>query len=805
MKTFDANSIYQRLKARTRANGDFAVVAEDSTLNALLKSTADINSELARYMEYLLNEKKWDTAQNTSSLFTLCKMIGYKPHRKISAIGEVIVSHDERLANYLTTFFDLNGASEEDLSPGELTPNPTTTMTQHLRPWSNRRNGPNRINNDTLWSINEGDIFKTSSGATYLALETKEIKKYKTAFTTKELNSPNFTWEGYKYIRVPVIQGELKSTNITLDSTAVVPDFLSITLESSSIENAATDLTSKFFIVNVSSVNAQLAGIWNKVDSIISSGPYDKSFEVSTSSDFSKVYVKFGDNKSGLKPPPGATITIQYLSTLGLEGNIQKRLKINSLTSIVVASGLPGAGYNGIHGTIDPGTALSTLYCTNDTPILGGKDFESIEEIRKYAPLDYLKSYTISTSDSYETKIKDYFSYVDKIIAYSGQYTNPLTNLSKDVVYLSAIDTNGNPIVLEKTGSQFLTDALKLIGKKKSPTDTILYQNPEIVKLRINSKIGISIKNISIVNLSKKISTLLFSKYSIFSQEFAQSIFLSDINKIIDANSYVLNSRNTIEAVHEIDFSDLSKCTYNYSTKMFNFAFNFSHIFANNPSFAGFKTKYDGNVTYLLRVDVIWKESGYIPLNRTFFLYDTNESKRELGSDTGLRVAQFSQISNVIFDNTTMSNIIIPYSTSPKELNYYNTDSNGIETGTSTTNRNPLFVGGQISSSNPTRTAAATPQTVTITFSENHDISDSTYESGSISLPNTGGPGASFLAMFDYNGSTNEDLITYLNKLNDRVTIKVYAQPRAIDIIPFLENTIIVANEDDIVIEGVYV
>jgi len=798
MKNFDANSIYQRLKARTRTNGSFSIVAEDSTLNALLKSTADINSELARYMEYLLNEKKWDTAQNTSSLFTLCKMIGYKPHRKISAIGEVIVSHDERLANYLTTFFDLNGSSEEDITPGEVTETTTISMLQNLRPWSKLRNN----NTDVagvfpVWRINEGDIFKTSSGIYYIALQAKEIKQYRTAFTDLELKSPNFTWEGYKYVRVPVIQGQLKSTSITLDANAAVADFLSITLESTDIENAATDISSKFFNVNITSSNAQLSGSWTKVDSIISSGPYDKNFEVSSSSDFSKVYIKFGDNKSGLKPAPGSIITIQYLSTLGDKGNIDKRSKVNTLTSLVTSS-----GYNGIYGT---GTAISSLYCTNDTSILGGKDVESIDDIKKYAPLDYLKSYTISTAESYETQIKSYLSDIDKITAFSGQYTNLLTNLTKDVVYLSAIDVLGYPLLLGQKAEAFLVDALDIIGKKKSPTDTILYKDPEVVKFRINSKISISLKNISIDNLKSKIFSLLFSKYSVHSQDFATSVLLSDINKTINSNSYVLNSVNTIEAVYEIDFTDLRKSTYNSSTNMFSFAFNFSKLFAHDPTYVGFKTKYSGDVTFLLRVEVIWKESNSVINNRTFFLYDTNSSQRDLGDTTGLRVAQFTYIPNTIFDNSTMSSQIIPYSGSPKELNYYSTDSNGIEIGTDLVNKNGLFIGGQLASSSPTRTAIATAQAITITFSENHDGSDSTYESGIISLPNTGGSGANFRGMFDYTGTTNEELIAYLNNLKDRVTIKVYAQPRVIDIVPFLENTIAVVDDDDIIVEGVYV
>jgi hypothetical protein len=798
MKQFDANSIYQRLRARLRTNGDFSLVAEDSTINALLKTTADINSELARYMEYLLGEKKWDTAQNTSSIFSLCKMIGYKPHRKISAIGEVIVSHDPRLSNYLTKFFELNATSEQDATPGAITTNPSLTMQDNLRPWSPlMNNATGSVDTVPVWKINAGDIFKTSNGLSYIALDTKEIKRYSTAFSIADYTNPNFTWEGYKYVRVPVIQGEMKSTSITLALNTPVIDFLSMTIESSNIENAGTNISSQFFKVIVSTFTNESPEEWTKVDSIISSGPYDKNYEVSSSSDFTKVYVQFGDNKTGLKPAPGSIITVQYLSTAGSGGNLTTRSKISSLVSLVNAD----TGFNGIYGT---GTAITTLYCTNDTSILGGKDVETIDEIKKYAPLDYLRSYTISTADSYETQIKSYISNVDKLIAFSGQYTNLTTNLTKDVVYLSATNTRGFPIKGDEAAT-FLLDSLELIGKKKSPTDTILYKDPEVVKLRINSKVTLSNKSVSETVTKANIYSQLFSKYSVFSQDFSTPVYLADINQTINSDPSVLHSNNSIEAVQQIDFTDLSKCSYNYSTRMFTFDFNFSKLFANTPSLTGFKTKKDGNVTFLLRVEVRWQEANHP--NRTFFLYDTNDSLRELGTTIGLRIAQFQYIPDTIFDNTTMASKIIPPNLN-KELFYYNVNAQGVEIGNSPiTDKNTLFIGGQNAMISPfTRTAAYPSQAVSISFSENHDTSDTTYESGIISFPDRdpANPTGHYQPMFDFGGDSADPaaLISYFNNLKNRVTIKVYAQPKITDILPYLDNTIIFVDDDDIIIES---
>jgi len=794
MKKFDSDSIYQRLKTRLRSNGNFSVIAEDSTLNALMKTTADINSELARYVEYLLSEKKWDTAQNTSSLLAMCKMIGYKPHRKKSAIGEVIVSHDPRLTNYLTTFFDLDQLSDEDAVVATPDANATYSMTQALRPFS-ISTGAN-VSNDP-WSINRGDIFKnTSSGLTYIALETKSIQPYVSAISENEIILPNFTWEGIKYLRIPVIQGIEKSISQTTGD-AVVENF-SIVIDSDSIEDANLDISEQFFTVKLQNIigetynNESYSGFWTKVESLLSCGPYDKCFEVFSSNDFSKVYVKFGDGKNGLKPSPNTQIVISYLSTSGINGNVSKRLKIDSVFPIIVD------GQTGL--TL---TNLNKLYCINDTSVLGGTEVESLESIRVNAPLSYLRSYTISTADSYETQLKSYISGIDKIIAFSGEYIDPLTNLVKDVVYLSAIDSEGLP-VLGDQGQFFLEDAVSFIGRKKSPTDTLFYKDPEIIKLRINSKVKLISRSISESEIKTTLKNSLFNKYSIFYKEFLDPFYLSDLNTSINSFPGVFSSNSYIEAVQDIDFSDPKRVSYDSSTKMFTFSFQYSPLFSKDVMRPGFKSKFDGGVPYVLRVEIVWKNSTESGNNRTFFLYDTNSSsERELDSITGLRVAQFLYIPNRVFDTAFMNNSVIPYGITPIELNYYKTDASGNELSPLT--RDTRYIGGQASRISPySRTSSFSSKAVTLDFSENHDTLDSNYEYGRISLPNTNGDNVNYLPMFDYTGTTDANLSAYLLKLKDRVSIKIYAQPRSLDLIPYLDNTMISIDKDDIIIEASY-
>jgi hypothetical protein len=119
--------------------------------------------------------------------------------------------------------------------------------------------------------------------------------------------------------------------------------------------------------------------------------------------------------------------------------------------------------------------------------------------------------------------------------------------------------------------------------------------------------------------------------------------------------------------------------------------------------------------------------------------------------------------------------------------------------------RDTRYIGGQASRISPySRTSSFSSKAVTLDFSENHDTLDSNYEYGRISLPNTNGDNVNYLPMFDYTGTTDANLSAYLLKLKERVSIKIYAQPRSLDLIPYLDNTMISIDKDDIIIEASY-
>jgi hypothetical protein len=184
MKSFDKDSVKQRLIISARKNANWAIISEDAMIDSVFTSVADSEDELARYGEYLLGERKWDTAQNLSSLVTQASLVGHKPHRKISAVGTIVVSHSQNLNQFGRTFFDLDD------------------ITNPLGNWTSQNQ----------YAILEGTRFSSINGVEYIAISTEQSQQYTTGAEIQADGSISF--EHYKYLRVPVIQGKIKVLSI---------------------------------------------------------------------------------------------------------------------------------------------------------------------------------------------------------------------------------------------------------------------------------------------------------------------------------------------------------------------------------------------------------------------------------------------------------------------------------------------------------------------------------------------------------------------------------------------------------------
>ncbi len=159
-------------------------------------------------------------------------------------------------------------------------------------------------------------------------------------------------------VAVKSIQGTL----VQLENTSNGSLSQEYLINSEDVENSA-DATNPTLRVVVDGVE------WTKVDSFIASDNDSKHYGVINEIE-GTVTIQFGDNINGFAPGSGSVITIKYIKSSGLSGNVTN---INQITTI--------------NSTIyDEDGAVVTVTVTNTGSFLGGDEAEDIEEIRYEAP-----------------------------------------------------------------------------------------------------------------------------------------------------------------------------------------------------------------------------------------------------------------------------------------------------------------------------------------------------------------------------------------------------------------------------------
>jgi predicted phage baseplate assembly protein len=144
---------------------------------------------------------------------------------------------------------------------------------------------------------------------------------------------------------------------------------------------------------------------YTKVYYTIDSGPQDKVYSLYTDAD-GYCYVQFGDGVSGVIPPSGSTVLVnyRYSDTPGSFANVLA----NSVTAVISDKyGLP----------------LDNLQVNNSTSFSGGSDIESTDSIRINAPLS-LRSLNRAVSMKDYAQLAVQVPGIAKAIAVAASYTS---------------------------------------------------------------------------------------------------------------------------------------------------------------------------------------------------------------------------------------------------------------------------------------------------------------------------------------------------------------------------------------------
>lgn len=613
MIKFDSNSIYNRALARLQQSSDWSVISNNSVIDALLRSNAEVNSETARYAEYLFKESKWDTAQNESSILAMANMLGYQPKRRISASGNIRVSIDPNTQYIGKTISSGIFDSGSNISWGVPS---------------------SKITIDSSCSIVD------ENGVSYVASP-----------MSTSLDAHN------KYVDITIIQGIKKSSYIditTIRNTCTqskLDPYLYIPIYIENCENASTTLSKSFFRVYViRSLGETIEPTeYRVVSNSLFSSTSDLDVEVYNDM-YSRnlFYLKFNNDSlrgSTLDISENTSIKgikIDYLESLGSKGNITKLFRNFTLT------GLKNENNNLIN---------TKLYGVNYNAFVNGKDEESVTEIKANAPKYYISNYTSGTKEAYENTILNLEFPIGsknvsptKVRVYAGTKTNADTGITKDVTKVTFIADGLDDIDVEDSNDSIYSkvdSALSYyLDKLKAPQDSLEFVPPTYVPFTIGVKCKVDKEEVQDMSaLVNNIRNLIDTNWGADSNElnFDRNFYPSSLEKLIMNNYKEIKSIDiTVEAIKKISWSNQGIVRINpkenansqsiaaLQNHTMRIPFSFNNLFLGNKNIKGFKD-YRVGAEYVMRVDFIYKSpinySYSTNYNTSIFINDTKGSR----------------------------------------------------------------------------------------------------------------------------------------------------------------------------------
>lgn len=362
--------------------------------------------------------------------------------------------------------------------------------------------------------IPKNTIFVADNGLDYVVLDTYTI----------DLSDD--------YIDVQVLQG----TPLTLNFTALGENFEEFIVGDESIENSYYTIT----------VNGEE---YEEVSDIREAEEDDKVFQILNEFDYSGIRIRFGNNINGRKLLNGDSIVFSYYSTDGETGNIGTEDIINEVSSTIY---------------YDDGERVPDVYATNVVNIEGGAPYDTLQDIRRKAPLVNQSVNSATTSTSYQALIEDITGISKVVIRGALEYNednnlpfNTFISFEENMIRISAFTDSGEQ--LSNAQKEIILDELR---DRKAPTDIISFEDVIFIGVRFNVEAFASTRQIPLSIVTVEIRNMLEVNYSLFNRDFREPIYKSTITADIDripftsATGLLLSHHNTyLELIHETSFN----------------------------------------------------------------------------------------------------------------------------------------------------------------------------------------------------------------------------------------------------------
>lgn len=611
MKRGDPESIKGRWLGDLKQKPSYKNMQKDGAIEQFIEAGSEPISEAYRYGEMMLMEMKWDTSKNFSSIKHQARLVGKKLGRKRSAVGTVITSHSDtptdtnlgtaRYENLGVSILDIDQESDYDNLVQDL--NAPAIAKQALVPyWSS-----------TPYSIPVGAVYTAKNGLSYVCAERKVIERWSSKWSTIRQSKDLLTefrasggWEGYKYLTVPVVQGQQKLAYLGESDNTASQSFVLSTLD---IEAADSYYTKQFLYAEIETKDG--VEIWKEVYHLSTVGCTDRYFEVNILDDMSGTEIKFGDGINGAIPPDGAKITLHYLETAGAAGNIYELYSFNST----------------VDGVEIPDGLNISIGCQNMWVIIGGEDLETRAQFKQNAESAYAKNYEIIHTYTEFSRQINLISPVPLLKSRVKSYLKA-TRVNNSTVYNPTIGVtglSGNLAKLNVTEKAIFNKVInEFINNNIVSNKEVCYVDPNI--LTINSHISVELKESVLSEEDYKSDMIdylqeVVGKYNLDNIEDYQQVTLirnalehSKNIAAIDCVDLVTFSDPKVELIGKVN--DVERAT-TYKSHI-AFSWTLPNININNFGTEGYclKNAADGNVcTSIININVCENKFSFVLLD----------------------------------------------------------------------------------------------------------------------------------------------------------------------------------------------
>lgn len=284
-------------------------------------------------------------------------------------------------------------------------------------------------------------------------------------------------------------------------------------------ENIDTSTINVFIRDNISSNKLTK---YSKADNILNVSANDKIFFVQETSD-NRFELVFGDGVIGRKLTTGEVIEVSYLTSSGKDANDAKFLVFS------------GEIYDQNGTRILNGITVSTVSSAE-----GGEDEETVESIKKNAPLFYSSQNRAVTLEDYKAIVRKIFPAAQDIIVYGGEEEQPPEYGRVKIAIKPKFSTK----ISNSTKAFIRTELKKYTVASVIP----VIIDPSITEVILDSKVFYNPNATSLT--PEEVKILVIQNLESYKQtynlnKFGGSIKQSKISSVIDASEDSINSNQT--------------------------------------------------------------------------------------------------------------------------------------------------------------------------------------------------------------------------------------------------------------------